>query len=165
MTPCSTTSGSPPASLATTGVSQPMASAAGMPKPSSNDGITDTRRGAVVRRQLGVRHPAEERDVPRDAQPLGQRDQLGPLEPVARHHDLEVGKAGLELRGGLDQEANTLAREELAAGEDHVGAEPRGPLGAGRRRAEPPEIGAVEDEVHRLGRAPRPGARAAGNPR
>ena len=42
VTPCSTTSGRPPASLATTAVSQPMASAAGIPKPSSNDGITDS---------------------------------------------------------------------------------------------------------------------------
>jgi hypothetical protein len=41
VTPCSTTSGRPPASLATTGVSQPIASAAGMPNPSSSDGITE----------------------------------------------------------------------------------------------------------------------------
>ena len=42
VTPFSTTSGRPPASLATTATSQPIASAAGMPKPSSSEGITDT---------------------------------------------------------------------------------------------------------------------------
>ena len=65
---------------------------------------------------------------------LGQPDQLGPLEAVAGDHDLEVGEPGLELRRGLDQEADAFPREELAAGEDHVRAEPRIAAGAGRRR-------------------------------
>ena len=83
---------------------------------------------------------------------MGQR---GPLEPVAGDHDLEIGKLRLQLGGSLQQEADALAGEQLAAGEDHVapvGLRPAAVL----VRAEAPEISTVEDQSDMLRRRPGP---------
>ena len=57
-------------------------------------GGDDRHRGSpVVRRQVGIGDPTEERDILGNAQIGGQAGQLGPLEPVTCKHDLEIREA------------------------------------------------------------------------